>query len=191
MTLQQAAFLFATGVTCCALACAAEPPSAVLPATGLATIESLDVQRYMGTWYEIAKFPNRFQSMCHSDTRAQYTLQANGSVQVINSCRLSSGEGTQAVGEARQIGTGTSPRLQVRFAPAWLSAIPWVWGDYWVIDLDPKYQLAAVSEPQRKFLWILSRTPTVGQAELDALMTRLTQAGFDLRLLELSRQTPP
>ncbi|MGB2882430.1 MAG: lipocalin family protein, partial [Rhodoferax sp.] len=112
-------------------------------------ISSLDVARYMGNWYELAKFPNRFQKQCVSDTRAQYNAQPDGTVQVINRCRQANGEMTQAVGVARQIGEKNSPKLQVRFAPAWLSFIPAVWGDYWVIDIDPAYQLVAVSEPKR------------------------------------------
>ena len=155
----------------------------------LATIASLDVPRYMGTWYEVAKYPNRFQKMCTSDTRAEYQLQPDGKVQVINRCRLANGEMTEALGAARQIGSSQSPRLEVRFAPAWLSFIPMVWGSYWVIDLDTDYQLAAVSEPKREFLWILSRTPQPNPAALQSLLARLTAQGFDLTKIETSRQT--
>ncbi len=152
----------------------------------LATIASLDVPRYMGTWYEIAKYPNWFQKKCVRGTRAEYALQSDGTVQVDNRCTTSSGEVSQALGQARQIGAADSPKLQVRFAPAWLSFIPLVWGDYWVIDLDTQYQMVAVSEPQREYLWILSRTPTVSAAQYNALTARLAQMGFDLRKLEVS-----
>jgi apolipoprotein D and lipocalin family protein len=131
----------------------------------------------MGTWYEIAKYPNRFQKKCVADTRADYQLQLNGRVQVTNRCRMESGEMNEAVGEARQIGPSTSPKLQVRFAPSWLSVLPFVWGDYWVIDLDENYQLVAVSEPKKEYLWILSRTPTVATSPFDALMGRLKAQG--------------
>jgi apolipoprotein D and lipocalin family protein len=77
----------------------------------------------------------------------------------------------------------------VRFAPAWLSWLPMVWGNYWVIDLDPGYRLAAVSEPSREFLWILSRTPTVDAAAYQALQGRLQAKGFDLSKLERTVQT--
>ncbi len=158
------------------------------PPTPLTTIPSLDVPRYMGTWYEIAKYPNRFQKKCVADTRAHYQLQAHGRVQVTNQCRLETGVMDEAIGEARQIGSATSPQLQVRFAPAWLSILPFVWGNYWVVDLDDGYQLVAVSEPQREYLWVLSRTPKVASGALDSLLGRLKAQGFDLGRLELTKQ---
>jgi apolipoprotein D and lipocalin family protein len=154
----------------------------------LTTIASLDVPRYMGTWYEIAKYPNWFQKKCVSDTRADYQLQANGRVQVTNQCRLDTGVMDVAIGEARQIGPSTSPKLQVRFAPSWLSLLPFVWGDYWAVDLDEGYQLVAVSEPKREYLWVLSRTPTVATGAFDALMGRLKAKGFDLGRMERTKQ---
>ena len=154
------------------------------PLGPLLTVESLDVPRYMGTWFEIAKYPNRFQKKCVADTQADYRLQANGTVQVVNRCRKETGEMDEAVGEARQVGVTTSPKLQVRFAPAWLSWLPLVWGDYWVIDLDPNYRLVAISEPDRQYLWVLSRTVQVDAKDYAALMLRLQGQGFDLRRLE-------
>lgn len=154
----------------------------------LQPIASLDVSRYMGTWYEVAKYPNRFQSQCVRNTSAQYQLQKDGSLQVINRCTTADGKSTEAIGAARQVGPAESPKLQVRFAPAWLSFLPQVWGDYWVIDLDAQYQLVAVSEPKREFLWVLSRTPKVDAASYDALLKRLQQRGFDLKRIEISPQ---
>ena len=92
------------------------------------------------------------------------------------------------LGLAKQIGPATSPQLKVRFAPAWLSWLPQVWGDYWVIDLDDDYQLAAVSEPSREYLWVLSRTPKVDANTYNALLKRLSAQGFDLSKLERSSQ---
>lgn len=155
----------------------------------LATIASLDVPRYMGRRYEIAKYPNSFQKKCVANTRADYSLQPDGRVQVVNRCRQADGEESVAVGAARQVGDARSPKLEVRFAPAWLSFLPVVWGDYWVIDLDPAYQLVAVSEPKREYLWVLSRTAKVEPAAYDALLARLTSKGFDLQRLEPSRQS--
>ena len=157
----------------------------------LATIDRLDVPRYMGTWHEIAKYPNWFQRRCVADTSSRYTLQADGTVQVLNRCRREDGSFDQALGQARQIGAADSPRLQVRFAPAWLSLVPLVWGDYWVIDLDADYQLVAVSEPRREYLWILSRTPQVDAARYDALVQRLARMGFDIHKLDRTRQASP
>ena len=154
----------------------------------LTTVPALDVPRYMGTWYEIAKLPNWFQRKCTSSTRAQYSLQADGRVQVANSCRVASGEFDDAIGAARQIGAANSPKLKVRFAPAWLSLIPAVWGDYWVVELDDNYQWVAVSEPGRQYLWILSRTPRMEPAVYADLLARLTRKGLDVQKLELTRQ---
>ena len=94
----------------------------------------------------------------------------------------------EAVGRARQVGPADSPQLKVRFAPAWLPFLPVVWGNYWVIDLDPDYPLAAVSEPEREYLWILSRSPQVDQGRYQALLDRLQVKCFDLNLLETSPQ---
>lgn len=164
---------------------AADNPPPVPPLT---TIHALDVPRYMGTWYEVSKFPAWFQKKCVADTRAEYSLLPDGKVQVVNLCRQENGDMKEAVGSARQIGDKTSAKLEVRFAPAWLSFIPAVWGDYWVLDLDPEYQLVAVSEPKREYLWILSRSTKVDSAAYDALLGRLTRKGFDLQRLEMTPQ---
>ena len=152
------------------------------------TIASLDVPRYLGTWYEIAKFPNRFQKRCISNTKAVYTAKPDGNLRVLNSCKTASGETSEAEGLARQIGAKDSPKLEVRFAPEWLSFLPMVWGDYWVIDLDPQYQLAAVSDPSREYLWVLSRTPQLDPKVYADLLQRLQQQHFDIQKLELTSQ---
>lgn len=170
------------------LAPLAVPAQTAAPSAPLQTIERLDVARYLGTWYEIAKYPNGFQRQCAADTQAQYRPREDGQLDVINRCRQASGERIEAVGRARQIGAADSPKLEVRFAPAWLSWLPMVWGNYWVIDLDPAYQLVAVSEPSREYLWVLSRTPTVDAAAYQALLARLQAQGFDLSKLERTAQ---
>lgn len=154
----------------------------------LQTIATLDVTRYMGTWFEIAKYPNWFQRKCTGATQAHYMLQGDGKVQVINRCKTSTGETIEAVGAARQVGTATSPKLEVRFAPEWLSFVPFVWGNYWVIDLEEDYQLVAVSEPKKEYLWILSRSPNVEPTRYNALLKRLHDKGFDLGKLETTKQ---
>ena len=162
------------------------PQPAPLPPVN--TIAALDVPRYMGTWYEIAKFPNRFQAKCVANTRARYLAQTDGSVQVLNSCVTADGSTIDALGLAKQIGSATSPKLEVRFAPAWLGWLPIVWGDYWVIDLDADYQLAAVSDAKREYLWVLSRTPQVNAKAYDALLQRVQAQHFDVRKLEQTTQ---
>lgn len=173
---------------CAGNAHAQAAPAAVPP---LQPIASLDLPRYLGTWYEIAKYPNKFQKKCARNTRADYQAQPDGSVQVLNRCTLADGQPTEALGAARQVGPADSPKLQVRFAPAWLSFLPMVWGNYWVIDLDPQYQLVAVSEPEREFLWVLSRSPQVEAGAYQALLARLARQGFDTQRLERSPQEQP
>lgn len=155
----------------------------------LEAIASLDVPRYMGRWYEIAKFPNWFQKKCVGDTSAEYEPLEGQQVRVINRCRKADGKIEEAIGLARQVGSPTSAKLKVRFAPRWLSFVPFVWGDYWVVDLDPSYQLVAVSEPKREYLWILSRTPQVEPARYNALLERLQAMGLDTSKLEPTSQT--
>ena len=167
------------------MACSVSLHAQALPP--VQTIASLDVPRYMGTWHEVAKYPNWFQKKCVSSTQATYSLLANGQVQVLNRCKTDKGEWSEALGAARQIGGPTSPRLQVRFAPEWLSFIPLLWGDYWIIELDPQYQWVVVSEPKREYLWILSRTPQMPAATYQALLTKLDQLGFDLKRIEASQ----
>ena len=166
----------------------AQAPSGETPAP-LEAIASLDVPRYMGTWYEVAKYPNWFQKRCIANTSATYAVQSNGMLQVLNRCQKEDGSMSEALGAAKQVGDANSPKLEVRFAPAWLSFLPFVWGNYWVIDLDPQYQLAAVSEPSRKYLWILSRSKTVEPKAYEALLQRLKQQGFNLDAIEISKQT--
>ncbi len=152
------------------------------------TIATLDVPRYLGTWYEIAKFPNWFQKKCVSNAKAVYSPKPDGNLQVLNSCKTASGETSEAEGLARQIGAKDSPKLEVRFAPEWLSFLPMVWGDYWVIDLDAQYQVAAVSDPRREYLWVLSRTPQLDPKVYADLLQRLKQQQFDIQKLELTSQ---
>ncbi|MEN9904512.1 MAG: hypothetical protein RLZZ555_1077 [Pseudomonadota bacterium] len=160
---------------------AGEPPP-------LQAIARLDLQRYLGHWHEIARTPNWFQQKCASNTSAEYSLHPGGTLRVVNRCRMADGGLNEAVGEARRVGAADSAQLQVRFAPAWLSWLPVVWGDYWVIDIDPDYQLVAVSEPKRDYLWVLARQPQVDEQAYQALLQRLQQKGFDLSRLQRSPQ---
>lgn len=157
-------------------------------AQSVRTIAALDVPRYLGTWYEIAKFPNWFQKKCVSNTKAVYTAKPDGNLRVLNSCSTANGEISEAEGLARQIGPKDSPKLEVRFAPEWLSFLPMVWGDYWVIDLDSQYQVAAVSDPKREYLWVLSRAPQLDPKVYDDLLQRLKQQQFDIQKLERTSQ---
>ena len=167
------------------------PARADSAAGELTTVAALDVPRYMGKWQELARFPTWFQEKCIAESSAEYSLNQDGTVRVINRCRLANGSINEAEGLARQIGGATSPKLKVRFAPAWLSFIPGVWGDYWVIDIDPDYQWVAVGEPKREYLWILTRNQPFSQSTYAALVSRLAEKGFDTKKLVLSGKLEP
>ncbi|MFC7288845.1 lipocalin family protein [Herminiimonas glaciei] len=154
----------------------------------VSTVVSVDLARYTGKWYEIARFPNRFQDDCIANVTAQYDKRADGDIDVTNRCLQAGGKIDEAVGRARVDDSGTNAKLKVRFVPDWLGWIPYVWADYWIIDLDPAYTLAAVGGPTRDYLWVLSRTPIVPEAEYEALVNRVTAQGFDTAKLVKTRQ---
>lgn len=140
-------------------------------------LAQLDLARYAGTWHEIAHLPMFFQRHCVDRITATYTAQADGTIEVRNACRTRDGTMDETVGTARP-GDGPQGALKVRFAPAWLSWLPLVWADYWVVDLDPQYRWAVVGGPSRKNLWVLSRTPSMERAVFDDLKARAAQRGY-------------
>lgn len=143
------------------------------------TVSSVDLKRYAGKWYEIARFPNRFQKQCVGNTTAEYSLKSDGNVEVINRCLKKNGQYDDAKGKAKIVDKQSNAKLEVRFAPAVLSFIPNVWGDYWIIDLDPNYQYAVVGDPNRKYLWILSRTAEMTDATYQGILRKLEKMGYD------------
>jgi apolipoprotein D and lipocalin family protein len=152
----------------------------------LATVPSIDVLRYQGTWHQLALYPNRFQQACASNTRAIYTLLGEGQLQVLNQCRSADGKTVQVIGQARPAHAAvlsgkqlSPPQLQVRFAPQWLSWLPMVWGDYWVIQLADDYRYAVVGEPSREFLWVLARETQLNAADWARIESRLKEQGYD------------
>lgn len=175
-----------SGPSAHAQATAAEPSTA--PAAPLQSLPSLDVPPYMGTWYQVALFPNRFQKQCVSDTTATYRQLPDGTVEVINRCRTTEGRMDEVIGLARPTGALNGrllqpAQLEVSFLPSWLRWLPVGWGRYWVIQLADDGRYAVISEPSREYLWILSRKPALTPADEAAIRTRLTQQGFDLAAL--------
>lgn len=154
----------------------------------LRAVPELDLQRYAGTWHEIARLPNRFENRCAGDITATYTPLEDGRIRVVNACRKADGSRQSVDGMARRRG-GHDAELEVRFAPAWLSFLPFVWADYWVIAIDRDYQWAIVGEPGRDYLWFLTREPTVDAATFEALKGRARSMGYDLD--ELVVVNPP
>jgi len=137
----------------------------------------VDLNRYMGVWYEIARFPFLVQEGCYATT-ATYALQTGGTVSVLNRCRKDSFDGKESVAEgtARVVDAATNAKLSVTFF--WPFA-----GDYWIIELGKEYEYAVVSVPSRKYLWILSRTPVLPDAAYAGILDRLRARGFDIQRL--------
>jgi len=150
----------------------AAPPLAVVP--------GVDLTRYAGTWYEIAKYPNRFQRGCVGAT-AEYALSADGKrVDVVNRCRdADSGKEKSVRGKARVVDPATNAKLSVTFF--WPFS-----GDYWILALGAEYEYAVVGTPDRKYLWFLARTPTIGDDLYGRLVDLARERGFDPARIERS-----
>lgn len=147
----------------------------------LQVVAPVELQRYMGVWYEQARLPNRFQEKCIGQVSAHYGLRPDGRIDVLNRCVRGHGEVEEALGEGRPVPVAGLPdagQLEVRFAPAWLSWLPLVWGDYWILRLEPDYSAALVGTPDRKYLWVLSREPRLAEARLQDLLAHAREAGF-------------
>ena len=153
------------------------------PPAPVQTVPSLDTARYMGTWYEVARFPNPFQNQCAGKVTAVYKTLASGKIEVANSCDLANGQRELAVGEAKLGSAGLNTQLRVSFLPKLIRWLPIGWGDYWVVDLASDYRYAAVGDPERKYLWLLSRTPTLTPADRQAMEAKLQAQSFDTRKL--------
>jgi len=154
----------------------------------LQSVASVDLKQYVGKWYEIGKYPNKFQKKCIANTTATYTLKENGRIEVSNNCVLKDGTTETAVGEAKIDDKKTNSKLKVRFAPGSLSWLPFVWADYWIIDLDSKYQYVAIGEPKRNYFWILSRQSTMEDATYQSILRRAEAMGFQPGRVEKTPQ---
>jgi apolipoprotein D and lipocalin family protein len=178
--------LILAAAACVLSACVAGPSGRGPEAPPLEAVPSVDVSRYMGLWYEIARYPTRFQKNCEGTT-AEYTLRGDGRVNVLNTCRFGTKDGKPRSAEAvaRVMDGSNGARIFVNFAPV---PLPAGRGNYWIIHLDADYQHAVVGEPSGRFLWYLSRTPVLPpdvRAELDAAAVA---AGYDLSLLKETEQ---
>ena len=155
----------------------------------LPTIKSLDLQRFLGKWHEIALIPNRFQRKCVRDTEAEYAAGESAELVVRNRCVTADGTVDVAIGVARRVAPDDSARLQVRFAPASLAWLPMVWGDYWVIGLADDYRYAVIGEPSRSFLWILARGTALSSTDQNAIDSLLRAVGYDPQRLVKTPQS--
>jgi len=156
---------------------ATAPAVAQIP---VASVVAVDLDRYAGKWFEIASFPMFFQRKCVGDTTATYALAPNGTVSVVNRCRTHKGV-DEATGTATVVEGFSNSRLKVSFF--------WPFkADYWVIGLDTDYRWAVVGSPNRKYLWVLSRTPQLPRPLLDAALASASAQGFDLTQLQYTLQ---
>ncbi|GJL90961.1 lipocalin family protein [Hyphococcus sp.] len=148
----------------------------------LQTVSYVDTGRYLGRWYEIARFPNRFEKGCEGVT-ADYGLRDDGLISVVNTCRKGSpsGEEKAAKARARIVDEATNAKLEVSFFGPF-------WGDYWVIGLAEDYSLALVGEPEGRYLWILSRTPMISEEVRDEAISDLQAMGYDTEALYWTEQ---
>lgn len=157
----------------------------------LAVVPAVDLSRYVGKWYEVGRLPNRFQKDCAGEVAAEYALLAGNQLQVVNTCRKTNGQTIRAEGQARLADkNGPNSKLEVRFAPTWLSWLPAVWGDYWIIALADDYSYAVVGTPDRKYLWVLSRTPKLDEAKYQSLIQQADAQGFAVAQVIKTRQAP-
>jgi apolipoprotein D and lipocalin family protein len=176
---------------CIAVAILATVLPVMAAPTPLRVVQSVDLARYAGTWYEIARLPNRFQTKCAGEVVAAYAPRPDGRITVTNRCRTTSGETTVATGIARRVDGQPASVLEVRFAPAFLSFLPAVWGDYQIIALGQDYDHAVVGTPDRAYLWVLSRTPQLDPALYRRLLDQAKGQGFDVAKIVETRQQPP
>jgi len=146
----------------------------------VATVSQVDLQRYVGTWYEIGSFPMFFQRQCIANTQANYKIESDGSIAVHNQCRTKDGL-DEANGVAEAVAASGGAKLRVSFFRPF-------WGDYWIIGLDPNYRWAVVGNPARRNLWILSRTKGLPADQLEDALAAAKRQGFDLANIRYTRQ---
>jgi apolipoprotein D and lipocalin family protein len=148
------------------------------------TVRFVDLDRYIGLWYEIAKIPNRFQKDCARGTTAEYELRDDGKITVVNRCIKNDGSINEAKGIAKIEDIVSNAKLKVSF----VSFFGWrpFWGDYWVIGLDKDYQWAIVGTPDRKYGWILARSTSLDPDAMEKIRSIIERNGYDWDVFEMS-----
>lgn len=172
--------LFSTGVAVAAIAfgvATATPP--------VRSLEKLDVQRYAGTWYELARVPNKLQANCSSDATTTYRLLADGSMRLMSRCRDAAERVNVAVARGEPL-AGDPARMRLSYLPSWLSWWPGSHVEQWVVMVDDDYRVAVVSDPSRQSLWILSRTPTIDGATFSSIVSWLRMQRYPVDRLVIT-----
>jgi apolipoprotein D and lipocalin family protein len=155
----------------------------------LQTVDKVQLDRYLGVWYEIARKPMYFENKCSRDITATYTLNENGNVSVTNRCLSKDGQLQQSIGEAFVQNAPFNTKLKVSFLPEairWLSVAR---GDYWILKIDDDYQMVLVGEPRRKYMWVLSRSAQPDQAVVNEYLEYAKSVGYNLTDLIHTKQT--
>ena len=166
-------------------------PSAIIhkSASTPTTVDSVDLKKYAGTWYEIGRLPMYFQRNCASDVTANYTEKTDGSgIIVTNKCVQKDGSGITSEGIAKPVDESGS-KLKVTFLPSWIRWLPVGRADYWVLARDADYKTALVGTPDKKYLWLLARSPNVTQETYAKYRQIAQQQGYDLKEFKLTPQT--
>ncbi|MFK3989214.1 lipocalin family protein [Psychrobacter sp. NPDC064578] len=166
-------------------------PSAIIhkSASTPTTVDSVDLKKYAGTWYEIGRLPMYFQRNCASDVTANYTEKTDGSgIIVTNKCVQKDGSGITSEGIAKPVDESGS-KLKVTFLPSWIRWLPVGRADYWVLARDADYKTALVGTPDKKYLWLLARSPNVTQETYAKYRQIAQQQGYDLKEFKLTSQT--
>jgi apolipoprotein D and lipocalin family protein len=157
--------------------------------TPVASVEKVDLEKYLGTWHEVAAIPQFFQRQCVKDTKATYSRAEDGMIRVLNACATESGTTSEAQGRARVADAQSNAKLEVTFLRLFGQWLFWIGGDYWVIGLDADYRWAIVGHPTRKYAWVLSRTSALPEADWVAVENVLKNNAYDLCTLQISVQT--
>lgn len=142
--------------------------------------KAVELQRYLGKWYELARYEQGFQKDCDGVT-AEYALKEDGKISVLNRCRKPDGSIDDAKGTAKIVDTATNAKLKVSFFGPF-------YGDYWVLDHADDYSWAIVGEPSGRYLWLLNRQAVPGQTALDAQIARARALGYDVSMLRITKQ---
>jgi len=143
----------------------------------IVTVENVNLEKYTGLWYEIARIPNRFQKQCLRNTTAEYSLREDGKINVTNRCLKENGEIDEIKGIAKITDPATNAKLKVSFVR--FLGISLFWGDYWIIGLAEDYQWAIVGTPSRKYGWILAREPQLNAEIVADIDQKLTEQGYN------------
>lgn len=155
----------------------------------LHTVEEVELDKYLGVWYEVARKPMYFQNKCDRDVSATYTLNENGNIGVDNRCYTKDGQLNQSIGEAFIQNAPFNSKLKVSFLPESVRWLPIGRGDYWILKIDDAYQTVLVGEPRRKYLWVLSRSAQPDQAVVKEYLDYAQSIGYDIGDVIHTKQT--